>query len=367
MIKVCHLSSVHQPYDVRIFHKECLSLVANGFEVHYVVSDNIENPTIETKNGVIIHRIKKNDSRFFRITKTVNEVYKEAKKIDADIYHLHDSELLRVGNKLLKKNKKVIYDIHEDLPRQILSKPYIPKIFRSVFSSVIEFFENYYAKKMSALVAAWPLIFERFIKLNPLTIELDNYPKLSEFNFENSIGEKQNEICYIGGITEIRGIFEVMKAMEKTTTKLNLAGDVESQSLKIKTMPGWKNINYFGFVNRDEVVRILNRSKAGLVTFHPEKNHVNAIPNKMFEYAAAGIPVIASDFPFWKSIIEKYRFGICVNPFQPDEISDAINYLLSHPQQAKEMGLRGRKAVEENFNWEHEEKKLIALYKKLSE
>lgn len=367
MIKVCHLSSVHQPYDVRIFHKECKSLAANGYEVHFVVSDNIDKPSLETNDGIIIHRVKKSNSRIARLFKVTNEVYKEAKRIDAEIYHLHDSELLRIGDKLLKRNKKVIYDVHEDLPRQILSKPYIPQIFRSPFSWLAEFFEDHYAKKMSALIAAWPLIRERFSKLNPLTIELNNYPKLSEFHFESDNEEKQNEICYIGGITQIRGIFELMLAMENTTAKLNLAGDIESQSMKIKNMAGWKNVNYFGFVNRDELARILRRSKAGLVTFHPERNHINAIPNKMFEYAAAGIPVIASNFPFWKSIVEKYEFGICVNPLKPEEIADAINYLITHSDEAKEMGMRGRKAVEENFNWEQEEKKLIALYKKLSE
>lgn len=366
MIKVCHLSSVHQAYDVRIFHKECKSLAANGYEVHFVVSDHIDTPNTETKDGIIIHRVKKSNSRIARLFKVVNEVYKEAKKIDAEIYHLHDSELLRIGNKLLKRNKKVIYDIHEDLPRQILSKPYIPKIFRSSLSSLAEFFEDHYAKKMSALIAAWPMIRERFSTINPFTIELNNYPKLSEFHFEGNDDEKQDEICYIGGITQIRGIFEVMQAMENTSAKLNLAGDIESQSLRIKNMAGWKNINYFGFVNRDEVARILHRSKAGLVTFHPEQNHINAIPNKMFEYAAAGIPVIASDFSFWKNIVEKYEFGICVNPFNPKEIAGAINYLIGHSKEATAMGLRGRKAVEENFNWEHEEKKLISLYKKIS-
>ncbi len=94
-------------------------------------------------------------------------------------------------------------------------------------------------------------------------------------------------------------------------------------------------------------------------------NHVDAQPNKMFEYMSAGIPVIASDFPLWREIIEGCGCGICVDPLDPKKIAEAIDYLVDNPEIARRMGENGRKAVYDRYNWDVEEKKLLALYDSL--
>jgi len=130
-------------------------------------------------------------------------------------------------------------------------------------------------------------------------------------------------------------------------------------------MPGWQNVETLGYLDRNAVKSTLSRSMRGLVLFHPEPNHVNAQPNKMFEYMSAGIPVIASNFPLWKEIVEGTECGICVDPLNPKEIADAIRWIIEHPVEASRMGENGRKAVEERYNWGIEEKKLLELYNKI--
>lgn len=80
---------------------------------------------------------------------------------------------------------------------------------------------------------------------------------------------------------------------------------------------------------------------------------------------SAGLPVIASNFPLWKEIVEKNCCGICVNPLNSKEIADAINWVLQNPSQAAEMGRKGRKAIEEKYNWEEESRKLISFYEQI--
>ena len=128
---------------------------------------------------------------------------------------------------------------------------------------------------------------------------------------------------------------------------------------------GWKNVDYLGWMDREGVKAALNESMIGLVTLHPIINYLDALPVKMFEYMAAGLPVIASNFPLWKKIIEGNQCGLCVAPLDPQAIADAIDYLLVHPEEAERMGRNGQKAVQERYNWGLEELKLTSLYDSL--
>jgi glycosyltransferase involved in cell wall biosynthesis len=300
----------------------------------------------------------------------VSHVLQKAIEIDADIYHIHDPELLRVVSKLKKLNKKVIYDVHEDLPRQILSKPWINIILRKIVSNLIEKYENKTAKKCDGIVTATPFIRTRFLKINPNTLDINNFPILDELLLDIDYKSKSEEnICYVGGITRIRGIKEIVTSIANLDVKLILAGDFLENGLKneISTLKGWGKVKELGFVNRAEVKRVYTKSKLGLVTLHPVVNYLDALPVKMFEYMAAGLPVIASNFPLWKDIIEKNNCGICVNPLNPEEIENAIKHLLNNPEEAKIMGENGRTLVKEKYNWTIEENKLLNFYSKLVE
>jgi glycosyltransferase involved in cell wall biosynthesis len=125
-------------------------------------------------------------------------------------------------------------------------------------------------------------------------------------------------------------------------------------------------VDALGFVDRESVRATMARSMAGMVLFHPEPNHIDAQPNKMFEYMSAGIPVIASNFPLWREIIEGAKCGICVSPLDPEEIAGTIRWIIEHPAEAKQMGKNGRRAVEERYNWDIEEKKLLGFYSTLA-
>lgn len=364
-IKIAHLSSVHSDLDVRIFYKECISL-ANlpenddfDFDVHLILA-GVED---RKQSNVQIHSVPKiKDSRLKRMWFTVNEVYKKALEIDADVYHLHDPELLRIALKLKRKGKIVIYDAHEDLPRQIFGKEYLK--FKKIVSGAVEKFENSIVKKLDAVVTATPFIRDRFIKVNSRTVDINNFPLLSEIDMVEEESVKENKICFIGGISKIRGIHEVIKALELVDVRLDLAGVIpEGFKQQLKTEIGWSKVNELGFINRQDSLKVKKESFAGIVTFLALPNHINAQPNKIFEYMASGIPVIGSNFPLWKVIIEDNNCGICVDPTNPIEIAEAIKYLQSHPEIAREMGRNGKRMVTEKYNWKAEEKKLIQLYK----
>lgn len=362
--KIVHLTSVHTRYDTRIFIKMCSSLAHQSYDVSLVVADGKGN---EIKNLVHIYDIGKLNGRINRILKTTQNVYKKALELNADLYHIHDPELIPIGLKLKKKGKKVIFDAHEDLPKQLLSKPYLKNYQQKTLSWIAQKYEQWACSKFDAIVTATPFIRDKFLNINANSIDINNFPILGELTNNNVTWDrKQNGIAYVGGITKIRGILQVINSLSYTQKdiKLELVGEfseVSTQKIAIDTH-GWSKVNQLGFLNRSDVSAILDYAIAGIVTFLPAPNHIDAQPNKMFEYMSVGLPVIASNFPLWKEIIEGNSCGICVDPLDPQAIATAIDYIVNNPNEAEIMGNNGKKAVEEKFNWRIEEIKLFNLY-----
>jgi glycosyltransferase involved in cell wall biosynthesis len=366
-VKITHLTSVHPRYDTRIFLKMCSSLSKiSYYDVSLVVADG---------NGdEIINHIKIFDvgidsgGRLTRMTRTVRRVFQMAQKIDSDIYHIHDPELIPIGIKLKNLKKKVIFDAHEDFPKQLLSKPYLNPLVRVLLAKSFEIFEKLTCKRFDSIITATPSINRKFLKINENTFNINNFPILGELNNTSIWDEKSNEVVYIGSIAAIRGIEEVINSLGFTkNVRLNLVGDFHEDELKkkISALKAWSKVNEFGHLNRKEVTKILAKSRVGIVTFLPLPNHIDAQPNKMFEYMSAGLPIISSNFPLWEQIVLGNNCGICVNPHDPIAIGNAIQNLIDNPLKAEQMGKNGRIAVEEKYNWEIEERKLFQLYQKL--
>ena len=369
MKKICILTSVHPALDVRIFYKEAKTLVRAGYDVVLVAQHDKE----EIIEGIKIIPLPKPKNRFFRIFFLARKAYKIALEQKADIYHFHDPELIPWAIKLKKKTgTKVIYDVHEDVPKQILSKHWIPKILRKITSSLFNFYEKKMAKNFDFVITVGEDVKESFKKENPHVETVKNFPILDYFKNTHSELFSKNIFTLIcpGGLTKIRGVEEIVKALEflPNSVQLILLGkfvpsDFEQQ---IKSLKGFEKVRYFGQVPFGEIPQYLSRADIGVACYLPVPNNINSNPNKLFEYMVAGLPVIASNFPLWKEIIEGNNCGICVNPLEPKEIAKAVEYLIKHPEEARKMGENGRKAVLEKYNWENESKKLLEVYEELT-
>lgn len=339
-------------------------MASAGYRVSLVVADGLGD---EQREGVAIHDVGASRGRWNRIRHAPWRVLRKALSLDAALYHLHDPELIPIGLKLKRRGRKVVFDAHEDLPRQMLSKPYLNPPLRWMLAQVLKQYESWTCGRFDAVATATPSIRDKFLAINPLTIDVNNFPILGELSSETGDwSARKAQVCYVGGISEARGILEMVKAMEhlRSGLRLQLAGTFSEQTNveEIKHLAGWRSVDELGFLGRDQVREVLATSLAGVVTLHLTPNHLNSHPVKMFEYMSAGIPVIASDFPLWRAIVAGNDCGLCVDPLDPRAIAEAVDFLAEHPQRAEEMGRNGQEAVRVKYHWDIELKKLLSLY-----
>ena len=367
MHKVVHLTSVHKPFDNRIFEKECRTLASAGYEVVLIVPADHDSEV----DGIKIRSAPKASGRLARMTKTTAAMYKLAEAEDASFYHFHDPELIPMALLLLAHGKHVIYDVHEDVAADILTKAWLPLFSRRIIAWAMRLLHNVAGRAFSAIVVTTPMIGAQFPPSK--TFVVHNYPVAEEFLMEAQVDfdNRPLNVVYIGGISRIRGISEMIEAMRSpllpVEARLILAGRFEDNQLADATMGrrGWERVDFVGWKQRSGLPEILGSVRAGLVLFHPNPNHDEALPQKMFEYMSAGIPVIASNFPLWRKIINKYECGILVDPLDPNDIARGIAYILNNPAEAQRMGNAGKNAIRSALNWSHERQVLLGVYSNL--
>jgi glycosyltransferase involved in cell wall biosynthesis len=359
---------VHPPGDTRIFLKQCRSLAKTGCDTHLV----IPHQKNERVGEVTLHALSEPETRYDRILKTNLEALQTAWGLDADIYHLHDPELIFVGLALKTMGYTVIRDVHEDVAMDIETKYWLHRYLRIPIARVMRGIEILTARFFDQIVAATPAIAELFPP-NKTTV-VQNFPIVEELTQVDGLvpfSERPNVVAYVGDLTRIRGVCEMVNAMSGSLpadSRLRIAGTFSPPELKeeVASLSGWSSVEFLGWQSREEVSDLFGMAQAGLVTFLPAPNHLRAQPNKLFEYMSAGLPVVASNFPLWREIINEADCGLLVDPTSPIEIAEAVRWIFEHPDEAEAMGRRGQKAVKERYNWNTEFSNLKNLYQSLS-
>jgi glycosyltransferase involved in cell wall biosynthesis len=371
-IRVVHITSVHRRHDTRILTKECASLAKHGFEVSLITADGEGDAKV---GSVEILDVGRSRGRVSRITFSAGRVLKRALEINAGVYHIHDPELLPAGIIIgLYKRRPVIYDLHEDVPVQILNKTWIGSVLmRRVVARLFDLFQRFAFVFMSALVAATPDIESTLPSRKAVLIR--NFPWKART--DESDGEAKSTrwqrtgpvVIYTGSLSEVRGIRELVRAIEcvQCNAVLWLLGPWESEEYEeeCRSLPGWKRTEYLGFVKPDQVFEYLRLAAVGAVTLMARPNYLTSLPVKAFEFMASGLPMVMSNFPFWMQMFG--RCALFADPSDPSEIARAVDLLLSDRALGRRLGEAGKGMIAKEYNWESESEKLILLYEKLLE
>jgi glycosyltransferase involved in cell wall biosynthesis len=355
------LTSAHSAVDDRIFYREALTLAAAGMKVAVVG----RHPRPEVVEGIAIHPMPEVRSRKQRLLLGWH-ILKLARRLDARLYIFHDPELFGVGFALRLLGKQVVYDSHENLPKQLLQKEWLPWIVRRLLFPFVWTGEYLGSRLLSGVIAAVPALMVRFPRAS--TILARNFPtraSLQVLGGGPDIRTRPNIAIYAGGLSRIRGIKELVTAFQDLkNAELWLVGTFESAEFQREIMTSLPpNVHWLGWKPYPEMIQLYTQVKLGMVLLHPMPNHRHSLPVKLFEYLGAGLPVVASDFPEFSEYIE--GCGRQINPQDPEAIRQAIADLLSHPEELAAMSARARERAVARFSWEPEGERLVGFCRHL--
>lgn len=368
-MKICHMTSAHPNLDKRIFYKECFSLKKAGYETVIIA----QGASFEKEGISIIGVPKIKHGRLERVFKTTMLVYIEALKQDADIYHIHDPELLPYAFRLKKRGKVVIFDSHEDFFTAAEVSYYIPKLFRKFIGLIVKRYLIKASRVVDAIISVTPHICEKYMRYNSNTFLVTNYPVISEEEKSSTSNIQGNSktVVFAGGISAGGNHIKIINAIDKiANAKYLLAGFGDVKYINSLTqLKGWEKVDYRGHIQYEEVGSLLNDSQVGIILPNPSITtgfEVGTLGNtKMFEYMRAGLPVICTDFILWDQIIKEYNCGISVNPEDEEAIYQAMTKIFENKEKTKKMGENAKRAIMEKYNWETQEKILLEIYANL--
>jgi glycosyltransferase involved in cell wall biosynthesis len=378
--KVCILTSVHPPFDGRIFHRQAVSLANAGYEVTLIAPASFER---KKKEGITVIGFPKARRRIHRPLSWW-KIFRRVRRVHPNVVHFHDPELLLLvpilrlvfGRRLL-----IVYDVHEYFIDSLAVKFWLPAFLRPVVIIVAGWLEKLLARQVNGIVCAVEGQVHLYKQLNKPTVVVRNLPIVSLFQDPIPIPEMDInafKLIYVGLILPSRGINVLLQAMnylrewDYSDVMLYLVGDFKSRDYyeEILTFIDERQlhnqIKLMGFIEHSDLKNYLNSSDVGMAPGLISQQYGNpGIATKLFEYMLCNLPIVCADLPHRSIYIDEANCGIVVPQANPKAFAEAVSWLKNNPQEAEEMGRRGRTMVLDRYSWEFEQGKLLQFYHKL--
>lgn len=367
---IAHATVVHGRYDIRILYKQCTSLARDdGTEVSLYVADDL---AAEQRDGVHIRPIgKPRFGRLGRATLGSVALWRALRRSRPDLLHIHDPELLPLGLLVRARGIPVVFDMHENLPKEILTKEWVSRPLRVAVSRLVRLFQRGACRVLPTVFAETSYAAD-FPRASAGIVVL-NFPLLESLRTIRRVKADVFTVGYIGGVSTERGAQEVAGAIERLNEQGlptrglfvgGVAADLDRDGPFTRAVANG-NVVSTGRLAPTEGWPLMATCHVGVALLRPSPNFVDSYPTKLFEYMALGLPVVVSDFPLWRQIVDDARCGILVDPTDVAAIADAFRWVHEHPDEAHAMGERGRTAVLAKYSWDSEFDKLRRLYGRL--
>lgn len=370
-MRVCHVISGYFRNDARVFLRQVLSLKRAGHDVSMVTNDGEPD---EVMDGVVIRACRLKLSRRRVLLGAKRQFLPELVAVDADVYQLHSPELLPLALPLKRAGKLVVYDAHEDLPRHIWEKEWVPWILRRPMGYASEHYLRFVLGRIDEVVSPHSHVVAHLQRTIGKGVLVANFPVVQDLPdvTEEEFAQRPATICYTGTVYSYSNQEETLDALAQIPgVRYRVAGHIADDHRRaLEARAGSSKATFLGRLGRADLRSLYGSCLVGMCIYDYKHNLGWKLgsygTNKVFEYMEAGLPLICTDYDLWRDLVERWECGICVRPGSVEEIRAAIEFLLSDRARAYRMGQNGRRAVLQEFNWATEERKYLEVFERLS-
>jgi glycosyltransferase involved in cell wall biosynthesis len=379
MARIAVITSVHRPFDQRIFYKECRSLARAGHQVTLIAPADFED---QEREGVQVLGIPQPRSRWGRPTTWLRLVTRVLRQ-KPDLVHFHDPELLLIVPILrltLGRRLRIVYDVHEYFVDSIAHKVWIPPRLRPAAAWLASSLERMLGRSVDGLVFVVEEQAPLYARWRATQVVVHNYPQQAAFADPAPVADLAPDrfrLIYVGSLFARRGIMTMLEALAQVVpqapeTLLILGGAYESDAFQaqveafIEQHGLGANVTALGWVDYDRLKDYLvSADVAWLPGLRVKQYQRRGISTKLLECMLMGLPIVSSDHPHRRLFIDEARCGFSVTADDPAAHAGAILALYRNPDRRRAMGARGRQLVLERYTWETEEPILLAFYGQL--
>lgn len=366
VVTLCHFTTAHTRLKSRSFHRECLPLAASGVAIRYVAP----MAASETIPRVTFIPTRARASRARRAV-SLPSLLKELLRQNARVYHFQDPELLPVGFLLkLLFRKHVVYDAYEDFPSMTANKRSIPSLIQPLAAKAVDCVERLAALCFDGVMTADPFTLRRLSRTGKSRkLVFYNFPNLEYFPRPKPI-QKRFDIVYRGGLSDRAGTFVLLEAVRLLAASRfgspslllmgypDTAQAADELRMRLRALGLEASTTVQGRIEHEDMAEALSQARIGVCPLQAIPKFLLNIPVKVFEFWACGLPVVATDLPPIRPFFRGARAGFLFQPGCAAELARHIGWLLDHPDDAAQMGRKGRACVEKRFNNEREIHKL---------
>ena len=365
MRDIYHITIAHNRNDSRIYQRMVKSLSKLNLKIKMIVLDNKGDEIIDNvyiidlgKNNIIYsNHIIKQIRLFFKLVNT------------KAILHFHEPILLPLAIILRITGNIVIFDMHENLHLQIITKKWIiPKIIKIFISIIYRKIENIFLNLVNGVTVPQPIMVDMYKNQNKNIISISNFYIADKNENLNNLLENKDykKLIYSGTVSKERGFVNMLNLMSNLPKEytLHIAGNV-SKDLK-KQIPSSlkKNIILHGYLDMQDLKKLYKICGIGLIMFNNIGQYYMSNSLKLFEYMHYGMFIIMPNFGEWINFNKNYNVGLNLKTNDALDCSKRIKNLKHNL--LKDISEKNLKSVQKYFIWNREVNKLLTFYKSLN-
>ncbi|MFN8349737.1 MAG: glycosyltransferase [Spirosomataceae bacterium] len=357
--RVLLLSTVHPATDPRIVGKIAATL-AEHYEVKILLP---EQPPPLAMWYVGMPFFKK---LWLRVLVCHPIAFAEFLRFRPHIVHIFVAELLPLAFVFRWLGTEVIYEVQENLYKKIPLKAYNRGW---VFERLFRYFDRK-ARSTFKFIFTEDAYLNEYQPLSHPYAVIHNFASSEWLSLPAPVPDIVNPCFFYAGVISYERAFNTMlKALllvkkKYPTVCLRLFGPLRIAESELHRSPEYRavkeNLVFYGYKPQAEAFACAKDAVAGIALLKPVGDYADSYPTKLFDYMALGLPVITSDLPLLRDVVEPTQCGFCVSPYEAEALGERMVWMIEHPEELRQMGNNGRKAVREKYGWEKE--KLLSLY-----